>query len=63
MNQAYVAIRYRLTQKKVRRTQKEMLLLLAEFMDALEEDYRRIYPEDAPPFEYGYKEALKKLIE
>ena len=25
-------------------------LLIAEMLDALEEDYRRIYPDDDPPF-------------
>ena len=42
---------------------KEKWLLLAEMLDALEEDFRRIYPNDTPPFEHGYKETLKKLME
>jgi hypothetical protein len=60
--QAYVAVRYRLTQRKVRRADGQKWLLIAELLDALEEDYRRIYPDEAPPFEEGYKEALRKLI-
>ena len=63
MYQAYAAIRYRLTQQKVPRTTKEKWLLIAKLLDALEEDYRRIYPNDAPPFEDGYTEVLKRLIE
>ena len=57
-----MAVRYRLTQKKVQRGDGQKWLLIAELLDALEEDYRRIYPADAPPFEKGYQEALRQLI-
>ena len=60
--QAYVAVRYRLTQKKVKRAPGDKWLLIAEWLDALEEDYRRIYPNDDPPFEDGFKESLRKLV-
>jgi len=60
--QAYVAVRYRLTQQKVKRQPGEKWLLIAELLDALEEDYRRIYSDDVPPFEEGYRESLRKLM-
>ena len=55
-------MRYRLTQQKVKRQPAEKWLLIAELLDALEEDYRRIYPDDDPPFEEEYKESLRKLL-
>ena len=36
--------------------------LIARLLDALEEDYRRIYPGDDPPFEKGFDESIRKLI-
>lgn len=55
-------MRYRLTQQKVKRQPAEKWLLIAEMLDGLEEDYRRIYPDDDPPFEEGYRESLRKLM-
>ena len=55
-------MRYRLTQQKVKRQSAEKWLLIAELLDALEEDYCRIYPDDVPPFEEGYRESLRKLM-
>ena len=60
--QAYVAVRYRLTQRKVKRAPGDKWLLIAEMLDALEEDYRRIYPNDDPPFEEGFRQSLRQLI-
>jgi len=57
-----VAVRYRLTQRKVPRGNGQKWLLIADMLDALEEDYRRIYPDEEPPFDEGYKESLRKLI-
>jgi len=55
-------MRYRLTQRKVQRGNGQKWLLIAEMLDALEEDYRRIYPDEPSPFETGYREALRQLI-
>jgi hypothetical protein len=60
--QAYVAVRYLLGQRKNPLTRRQKWLLIARLLDALEEDYRRIYPDDDSPFEEGYKESLRKLM-
>ena len=60
--QAYVAVRYLLGQRKNPLTRRQKWLLTARLLDALEEDYRRIYPDDILPFEEGFEESLRKLL-
>ena len=57
-----MALRYRLTQQKVPRSLGEKWLLIADCLDALEADYRDIYPDEPSPFSEGFKESLRKLI-
>lgn len=40
----------------------EKWLFIAELLDALEADYRQVYPDDDPPFEEGFRESLRHLI-
>ena len=60
--QAYVVVRYLLSQQKHPLTRRQKWLLIARLLDALEEDYRRIYPNDDPPFEEGFEESIRKLV-
>jgi hypothetical protein len=60
--QAYVAVRYLLGQRKNPLTRRQKWLLIARLLDALEEDYRRIYSDDIPPFEEGFEDSLRKLL-
>ena len=55
-------MRYLLGQRKNPLTRRQKWLLIARLLDALEEDYRKIYPDDIPPFEDGFEESLRKLI-
>ena len=36
--------------------------LLAELLDRLEEDYLTVFPDEAPIFDNGFKEALRELV-
>ena len=60
--QAYVVVRYLLCQRKNPLTRRQKWLLIARLLDALEEDYRRVYPDDNPPFEDGFEESIRKLM-
>ena len=55
-------MRYLLGQRKNPLTRRQKWLLIARLLDALEEDYRKIYPNDIPPFEDGFEESLRKLL-
>jgi len=38
-------------------------LMIARLLDALERDYQQVYHDDAPPFEEGFEESIRKWKE
>jgi len=60
--QAYVTVRYLFTQRKHPLPRGQKWLLIAKALDALEADFRQVYPDSPPPFEEGFEQAFIKLI-
>jgi hypothetical protein len=60
--QTYVTVRYLLSQQKRPLTRRQKWLLIARLLDALEHDYRQVYPDDTSPFTEGYEESIRKLM-
>lgn len=44
------------------RTRRQKWLLIARLLDALEDDFHAIYPDEAPPIEDGYEASIRRLI-
>ncbi|SNU03276.1 hypothetical protein SAMN06298211_101462 [Prevotellaceae bacterium MN60] len=60
--QTYVTVRFLLSQQKRPLTRRQKWLLIARLLDALEHDYRQVYPDDMSPFDEGYEESIRKLM-
>jgi hypothetical protein len=60
--QAYVVVRYLIGQQKRPLTRRQKWLLIARLLDALEDDFHAIYPDEAPPIEDGYEASIRRLI-
>ncbi len=58
--QAYRLLRFAL---KKRKSLWEKLLIIAQFLDRLEEDYQTAFPGEVAPMEGGYEAALRKLFD
>lgn len=41
----------------------DKLLLVAKFLDHLEQDFHKVYPDQASPMPGGYEASLRRLIE
>ena len=62
MYQAYVVVRYLIGQQKRPLMRRQKWLLIARLLDALEDDFHAIYPDEAPPIEDGYEASIRRLI-
>lgn len=60
--QAYVTVRYLIAQQRRPLTRRQKWLLIDRLLDALEHDFRQIYPDSPPPFPEGFEESLIQLL-
>nr|WP_296086714.1 hypothetical protein [uncultured Prevotella sp.] len=58
--QLYTMLRYLLGHQK---STWDKLLLVAKFLDHLEQDFHKVYPDQASPMPGGYEASLRRLIE
>ena len=55
-------MRYLLSQQRQPLTRRQKWLLIARLLDALERDFRAIYPDCDPPFAEGFEESLRQML-
>ncbi|MBR3432311.1 MAG: hypothetical protein IKH05_02040 [Bacteroidaceae bacterium] len=55
-------MRYLLSQQRRPLTRRQRWLLIARLLDAIEHDFRAIYPDCIPPFPEGYEESLRQML-